>query len=410
MVDPQDRLPRSSHLILIGDPKQAIYAFRGADVFSYLDAADHADHRATLLTNWRSDHAVVSGIEAAVGGMQLGDPRITVHPVAAAHEKSRLHGVGGQARVRLRTVPTTDDKPPRSMICAWSWLATSPQTLWPCSAVPADCSAQTGVCGRSRPATSRSWSANTFPGRTGTRCFGSRRGSSGGDDVDQCLRHRRRPAMGGSARGHAATLATMLRAAALGFHRLPPSDLALRGDHIDDDVALRLRTWAQTLERTASREMVARIEQETALSSRVLSQPHGERQLTDLRHVAGALHAQQRLTKVGLVGLSDWLSSQIRRTTQSDREPTSELTRRLESDADAVQVLTVHVSKGLEFPVVYVPFGWDRFPAKPEGPLLCHDASGRRVLDVRGVGALDAKTCSPRATPKRLAKACDCST
>ena len=107
MVDPQDRLPRSSHLILIGDPKQAIYAFRGADVFSYLDAADHADHRATLLTNWRSDHAVVSGIEAVVGGMQLGDPRITVHPVAAAHEKSRLHGVGGQARVRLRTVPTT---------------------------------------------------------------------------------------------------------------------------------------------------------------------------------------------------------------------------------------------------------------------------------------------------------------
>ena len=38
-------------LILIGDPKQAIYAFRGADVFSYLEAAGVADHRATLPTN-----------------------------------------------------------------------------------------------------------------------------------------------------------------------------------------------------------------------------------------------------------------------------------------------------------------------------------------------------------------------
>ena len=84
-------------LVLIGDPKQAIYAFRGADVVTYLRAVGAAAATETLGTNWRSDHAVVSGIEAVVGGMQLGDPRITVHTVAAAHEKSRLHGVGGQA-------------------------------------------------------------------------------------------------------------------------------------------------------------------------------------------------------------------------------------------------------------------------------------------------------------------------
>ena len=49
-------------LILIGDPKQAIYAFRGADVYSYLDAVAAADaRRRPWRTNWRSDAALVDG-------------------------------------------------------------------------------------------------------------------------------------------------------------------------------------------------------------------------------------------------------------------------------------------------------------------------------------------------------------
>ena len=87
------RLPRLRTLILIGDPKQAIYAFRGADVFSYLDAVDQAGAHATLPTNYRSDAAVVKGVEAIMGGLQLGDSRITVHPVSAQHEASRLSGI-----------------------------------------------------------------------------------------------------------------------------------------------------------------------------------------------------------------------------------------------------------------------------------------------------------------------------
>ena len=58
-----DILRRAFHghatLILIGDPKQAIYAFRGADVYSYLDAVGQADQVRTLGTNWRSDQALV---------------------------------------------------------------------------------------------------------------------------------------------------------------------------------------------------------------------------------------------------------------------------------------------------------------------------------------------------------------
>ena len=60
-----------STLVLIGDPKQAIYAFRGADVFSYLGAAGDASTRATLGTNWRSDQGLVDAYDALFSGAQL---------------------------------------------------------------------------------------------------------------------------------------------------------------------------------------------------------------------------------------------------------------------------------------------------------------------------------------------------
>ena len=57
-----------STLVLIGDPKQAIYAFRGADVFSYLRAAEEASTRATLVTNWRSDQGLIDAYDALFCG------------------------------------------------------------------------------------------------------------------------------------------------------------------------------------------------------------------------------------------------------------------------------------------------------------------------------------------------------
>ena len=77
-------------LVLIGDPKQAIYAFRGADVYSYLDAVEQADRVQTLSTNWRSDAALVGALDQLMGGAALGEPQIVVRPVRADHAQRRL--------------------------------------------------------------------------------------------------------------------------------------------------------------------------------------------------------------------------------------------------------------------------------------------------------------------------------
>ena len=70
-------------LVLIGDPKQAIYAFRGADVYAYLAAARAAGSSATLDVNWRSDQGLIDAYDAMFGGAKLGHAGIVYRRVRA---------------------------------------------------------------------------------------------------------------------------------------------------------------------------------------------------------------------------------------------------------------------------------------------------------------------------------------
>ena len=116
-------------------------------------------------------------------------------------------------------------------------------------------------------------------------------------------------------------------------------------------------------------------------AGRLLSQIGGERQLTDLQHVGQLLNAAAGSEQFGLAALTGWLRQRI---VAADREGSNdERTRRLDSDADAVQVLTFHRSKGLEFPVVYCPFLWEAGRLADEGsPVYFHDDDGERAIDV----------------------------
>jgi exodeoxyribonuclease V beta subunit len=118
--------------------------------------------------------------------------------------------------------------------------------------------------------------------------------------------------------------------------------------------------------------------------SRLLGQVDGERRLTDLRHVCEALHAAAMAGQLGLTAALEWLRHRV---DEAGEDSSLERGRRLDSDAAAVQVVTVHASKGLEFPVVHVPFGWDRHVFEPRIPLFHEDSSGRRVRNIGGPGS-----------------------
>ena len=378
-------------VILIGDPKQAIYACRGADVHSYLDAAEVADQRATLPTNWRSDGPVVDGVAELLGATELGDPRIVVRPITARRVDSRLTGLPDPRRVRLRhVIPTGGDRPAsvndvRRLISADVAADVVDLLSGPGRLHRPSSRTNTPLPPEGRP---------TEPGDIAVLVANNKQA----DLIRAALAERSVPAVSGGVTSVFATPAAAqwrdllgaleaprgrwIRPAALtDFIGCTADDLATGGSALDEQVATTLRRWSQILAEGGVAALVAVIEAESGVLARVLSRPDGERTLTDLRHLASALAVQQRQTGWGVTALLDWLQTQAQRSAEDSREQTVDRTRRLESDADAVQVLTIHRSKGLEFPVTYVPFGWDRYEHDPS-TITCHDG-GRRILDVR---------------------------
>jgi exodeoxyribonuclease V beta subunit len=370
-------------LVLIGDPKQAIYTFRGADVVSYLTAAGSAGGHATLAVNWRSDVPLLSGLETVFGGAALGDERIRVRRVGAAHPDGRLSGAPAGTPVRVRVVsrdrlrlnkrgmPSADDA--RGVVAAD--VAGDIAALLGSGARLGDRRLAAGdVAVLVRTHRQGALVRDALTGVGVPAVLGGTTSVFGSPTAQDWL-----VLLEGLEQPHRAT--RVAAASLTCFVGWSAEELAAAGDERTEELGMRLRHWAAVL---ADSGVAALLEAVTAtgLPARLLSRSGGERRLTDLRHIGLALHAAAVEGQLGLAALVEWLR---RRVDEADRDTSTERSRRLESDADAVQVITVHSSKGLEFPVVYVPFGWDRHVGRPE-LLLLHDDSGARVLDVGGPG------------------------
>ena len=139
-----------------------------------------------------------------------------------------------------------------------------------------------------------------------------------------------------------------------------------------EGVHRRLHRWNRVLRDRGVAELTESIMIGEDLAARVLTGVDGERRLTDIRHLAQLLHRAAAAERLGSTALRGWLAQQIAAAELEEGE--EERTRRLESDAQAVQILTIHRSKGLEFPVVHCPFLWapGYTPRDPE-PVFFHD-------------------------------------
>lgn len=381
-------VPRA--MVLIGDPKQAIYAFRGGDVATYLAAAATSTSQQTLGVNRRSDAGLLAAVQTLLGGAQLGDERIVVHDVRPHHHEPRLAGAPHPAPFRVRVVrretfgkrgsaslPVAKVRPhiARDLAHDIRALLTSGATFAGRPLQPHDVAV---ISYRH---------ADLAAARAALVEVGVPAVIAGGGSVFatpaavewlSLLEALEQPHR--TARVRAAALTCFLGYDAAG--------LDAGGDDLADDLGDRLRAWSEALGR---RGVAAVLEAASSggMPARVLAQVGGERTLTDVRHIGEVLHEVAQRDQMGAVALLAWLREQVLEARDGRG---AERTRRLDSDAAAVQLVTIHASKGLQYPVVYLPALADRWVGKPDRPLF-HDDAGQRCLDVGGTGPAWADHC-----------------
>ena len=384
---------RHSTLILIGDPKQAIYAFRGADVFSYLDAVQQADQVRSLTVNRRSDQALVDALDVLMGDAALGDERIAVRTVSAEHQQRRLSAPAGKqhivAPIRLRVMPHEPD----------AEKVPSVATIRPQIAddLVADV---TALLGSGAQLLEESCLRFVLPSDIAVLVRKNERGEA---IRDRLVAAGVPAVMYGASSVFASPMArdwlTLLlaleqtrqqsvrQAALTCFFGLSFAELAAASEESLIELTQRVRWWGKVLEHRGVAALLETATADEQIPERLLSLRGGERMLTDLRHLGQSLHAAMTSSQLGVGALVEWLRARI-----SDAHDVgiSDGTRRLETDAKAVTILTVHRSKGLEFPIVYLPEAWDRYAnGSDEGRILrLHEptatSSGECVLDVGG--------------------------
>lgn len=391
-VDPTDRAERPT-VILVGDPKQSIYRFRSAELSAYLDAVGAAGEQvATLSTNWRSDGPLLSGLDRVFRGFEFGDPSVRFRSVQPAddHLETRLDGVGGtplEVRWLLPGSGGNLDAPSARRTVRNDVVQVVVDLLDGSATLP---DPDAGDQGR-RPLRPRDVAVLTRSnvdalavaaalGSAGvpaaTSSTASVLDSEAADQWSVLLRALERPGDPG-----------VVRAAALGWFlgRSPSQVVSLDDDQLAD-LHDEIRSWSDDLRRGGVQALVARANA-AGLRARVLAGPRGERDLTDLDHVAELL---QVLTDGRVDGPSALIDA-LRRAAdegEDDVAASDRLARRIDRDDDAVQVLTMHKAKGLQFPVVLCPFLW----TSTTGSGIPHaQVDGRHLIDAMWTARVPSK-------------------
>ncbi|MBM4267538.1 MAG: exodeoxyribonuclease V subunit beta [Deltaproteobacteria bacterium] len=374
-------------VFLVGDPKQAIYGFRGADVFAYLAARDDADETHTLDRNWRSDPGVVRGTNAIFG----------------AHEKPFvLDGIPFHPAIPARSEPADGFLGSTGLTPLRVWFLPRPEGVERIGKSEADA--------RITDATADEIARLLASGAEldGRRVHGGDvavlvRMHDQGQLIRRALARRGIPAVQLSQvsvfqAAEAEELERILAAIAEpGRERLVRGALATSLLGVDAQALVRLaesetewdakidvfRQYREIWLEHGIGSMFRRLLLEQDIPSRLLAEPDGERRLTNLLQIGELLSGEAARDHRGTEKLIQWIATR-RRAAASGGTPPEEHLPRLESDEQLVQINTVHGAKGLQYPIVFVPFAWTASARDRNRPFVkAHDegAGGRPSLD-----------------------------
>ena len=367
-------------LIAVGDPKQAIYGFRGADVAAYLrfsqrdlPADGMAAPRRTLRENHRSDGPLVRGLNAAMEGAEFG-PGIAYQHVepATGREARRIVGLPAVEFLDAGEVPLASAavRKVHEVLSVGRFDPAKPRSIKPgeiCVLV------RTNAVGREIekrlvllgiPAVS-SGTASVMHGQMA-------------DDVRVLLEAMERPSDPGRAR----------RAAATSFFGMGLATVGVLGEAVGQAIQERISRLHATLQRQGIAVVAADIMADTEIAVRLARGMGGERRIVDFAHVVELLHdasggagchARVMLEQFAALAAKDEMGELV--------------SRRVESDNDAVTIMSVHAAKGLEFPCVIVVDTWKSKEAKGFRRPAIFYAADERLLDV-GYAVADIGTAA----------------
>lgn len=343
-------------LFLIGDPKQSIFAFRNADVHAYLKAAANIERRYTLRTNHRSTDAMVRGV------MQLF--RNNLEPFACSAELIGVPEVTAANRVRDPEALADDGR----QALQWMWvgeahntskngIAKEPGTTLAIRAVTVEMqrlmanglgAGQMAVLVRTN---AEAQEVKTSLDAVGIPCVvGANQDVLASEEASELVRLAEAIATPRDGSAVRSAMATRL----WGCDAVAVAD-TLRNDGNDTlNGVLNRLVRARTLWlRHGGATALAWLMNECGTAARLLSLRDGERRVTNVRHVLEILQEADALLALTPDMVLDWVASERGAVITPERRE-----MRLESDADAVQILTIHKAKGLEWPVVFCPTLW----------------------------------------------------
>jgi len=346
-------------IFLIGDPKQAIYGFRGADIYAYLEAAGQAEsEKHTMTTNWRADRKMVAALNALFGGLAhpFVDGRISYAQVAARPGAEDLWQTPslGSSPLQFLTLPENLCGVKGKRLVKKQLLALIPDLV--ASDIAGLLAGDTRIGERSvraadiavlvRTNTQAAEIQRALRSRGVNGVLQSKASVWASTEAQECLRLLAAVAEPGNEQLLRKVLATTM----LGF---TGNDLDRLNRAESELYALmgRVAAWQEVWRKNGVMRMLLAAWQEHSVTERLLVLEDGERRLTNLRHLGELLQETESRNHFSPEMLVDWLSQTI---TAGESGEEAEL--RLESDEDAVQLVTIHRSKGLEYPIVYCPY------------------------------------------------------
>lgn len=348
-------------LLLIGDPKQAIYAFRGADIFTYMKARSEVAAHYTLETNWRSAPGMVESVNTLFKQMDAAFMfrEIPFLPVKFAEKNASLrfefNGVT-QPAMNLWLLDgegcgVGDYQSAMAQHCAAQirdWLSAGARgeaVLWRGKQAHPVKASDITVLVRSRQEAALVRDALTLLNIPSVYL-------SNRDSVFETLEAQEMLWLLQAvlAPERESTLRSALASAMMGLNARD-IDALNNDEEAWDNVVEEFAHYRERWQKRGVMAMLRELMAKRQIAENMLATAGGERRLTDILHISELL--QEAGTQLESEhALVRWLSQQI----GDPNSNSSSQQMRLESDKHLVQIVTIHKSKGLEYPLVWLPF------------------------------------------------------